>query len=157
MMGSAGLKQATEMAILNANYMAARLAGHYKVLYTGKAGTCAHEFILDLREFKASAGISESDIAKRLADYNFHAPTMSWPVAGTIMVEPTESEDKAELDRFCDALIAIRAEIAEIEAGLMDKDDNLLKNAPHTIMEVMAEEWTRPYSRAKAAYPMAGL
>merc|ERR1719198_639743 len=132
MMGSAGLRQATEVAILNANYMAARLAGHYKILYTGKAGTCAHEFIIDLREFKASAGITEADLAKRLADYNFHAPTMSWPVAGTIMVEPTESEDKAELDRFCDALIAIRAEIAEIEQGNMCREDNPLKNAPHT-------------------------
>merc|ERR1719502_18930 len=123
MMGSAGLRQATEVAILNANYMAARLSGHFKVLYTGSSGLCAHEFILDLREFKASAGISESDIAKRLADYNFHAPTMSWPVAGTIMVEPTESEDKAELDLFVDALISIRAEIAEIESGRMPKDD----------------------------------
>merc|ERR1719478_612550 len=116
-MGSHGLRKATELAILNANYMAARLSGHYKVL-------CAHEFILDLREFKASAGITESDIAKRLADYNFHAPTMSWPVAGTIMVEPTESEDKAELDRFVEALIAIRREIAEIESGKMSKEDN---------------------------------
>jgi len=157
MMGSVGLRQATEIAILNANYMAARLAGHYKVLYTGTSGLCAHEFILDLRDFKASAGVTEADVAKRLADFNFHAPTMSWPVAGTIMVEPTESEDKAELDRFCDALITIRAEIAEIEAGKMPKEDNPLKNAPHTIAEVMAEEWTRPYSRTKAAYPVKGL
>merc|ERR1712178_654633 len=126
MMGSAGLRAATQTAILNANYMAARLSGHYQVLYTGKSGFCAHEFILDLREFKASAGITEADIAKRLADYNFHAPTMSWPVAGTIMVEPTESEDKAELDRFCDAMISIRKEIAEIEQGFMDKVDNVL-------------------------------
>ena len=121
MMGSEGLRHATETAILNANYMAARLSGHYKVLYTGAAGTCAHEFILDLRDFKASAGVTEADVAKRLADYNFHAPTMSWPVGGTIMVEPTESEDRAELDRFCDALISIRAEIAQIEAGKMPK------------------------------------
>merc|ERR1711998_756811 len=141
MMGSRGLRQATETAILNANYMASRLSSHYKVLYTGASGLCAHEFILDLREFKTSAGVSEADVAKRLADYNFHAPTMSWPVAGTIMVEPTESEDKAELDRFCDALIAIRGEIAEIESGLMPKDDNVLKNAPHTASVVTAETW----------------
>ena len=157
MIGADGLRQATETAILNANYMAARLSGHYKVLYTGKEGLCAHEFILDLREFKASAGVTEADIAKRLADYNFHAPTMSWPVAGTIMVEPTESEDKAELDRFCDALISIRAEIAQIEQGVMPKDNNLLKNAPHTAAVVMADEWTRPYARTAAAYPVPGL
>merc|ERR1711990_1395823 len=131
-MGAGGLRQATEYAILNANYMAAKLSGHYKVLYTGTSGLCAHEFILDLREFKASAAVTEADIAKRLADYNFHAPTMSWPVGGTIMVEPTESEDKAELDRFCDAMISIRAEIAEIESGKISREDNVLKNAPHT-------------------------
>merc|ERR1719353_521451 len=157
MMGSQGLREATETAILNANYMAARLGSHYKVLFTGSNGLCAHEFILDLREFKASAGITESDVAKRLADYNFHAPTMSWPVAGTIMIEPTESEDKAELDRFCDALIAIRAEIAEIESGKMDKEDNVLKNAPHTIQAVMKESWPHPYTRQRAAYPVKGL
>jgi len=157
MMGSEGLRHATETAILNANYMAARLSGHYKVLYTGAAGTCAHEFILDLRDFKASAGVTEADVAKRLADYNFHAPTMSWPVGGTIMVEPTESEDRAELDRFCDALISIRAEIAQIEAGKMPKDDNLLKNAPHTAAVVMADTWEHPYSRNQAAFPMRAL
>jgi len=157
MMGSAGLRRATETAILNANYMAARLSGHYRVLYTGSSGLCAHEFILDCRDFKASAGISESDIAKRLADYNFHAPTMSWPVAGTIMVEPTESEDKAELDRFCDALISIRAEIAEIEQGIASKEDNLLKNAPHTASIVTAETWEHSYTRARAAFPMVGM
>jgi len=157
MMGSQGLRAATETAILNANYMAARLASHYKVLYTGKSGTCAHEFILDLRDFKASAGVTEADIAKRLADYNFHAPTMSWPVGGTIMIEPTESEDKAELDRFVDSLISIRKEIAEIEAGRQPKDNNVLKNAPHTASVVTATNWDRPYSRAKAVYPMAGL
>uniref|UniRef100_A0A7S0Q0B3 Glycine cleavage system P protein n=1 Tax=Coccolithus braarudii TaxID=221442 RepID=A0A7S0Q0B3_9EUKA len=157
MMGADGLRQATQTAILNANYMAARLSGHYKVLYTGKAGFCAHEFILDLREFKASSGVTEADVAKRLADYNFHAPTMSWPVAGTIMIEPTESEDKPELDRFCDSLIAIRAEIAQIEQGLMPRDDNLLKNAPHTAAVVMADEWNRPYSRTAAAYPLPSL
>ena len=157
MMGSEGLRAATQTAILNANYMAARLSGHYKVLYTGTSGLCAHEFILDLRDFKASAGVTEADVAKRLADYNFHAPTMSWPVGGTIMIEPTESEDKAELDRFCEALISIRAEISEIESGKMDREDNVLKNSPHTIQEVMAEEWTHPYSRAKAVYPVKGL
>ena len=157
MMGSTGLRQATEYAILNANYMAAKLSGHYKVLYTGTSGLCAHEFILDLRDFKASAGVTEADVAKRLADYNFHAPTMSWPVAGTIMVEPTESEDKAELDRFCEALISIRAEIAEIESGKMPKDDNVLKNAPHTAAVVTAEEWTHPYTRKQAVYPVPNL
>lgn len=157
MMGSQGLRAATETAILNANYMASRLASHYKVLYTGKSGTCAHEFILDLRDFKASAGVTEADVAKRLADYNFHAPTMSWPVGGTIMVEPTESEDKAELDRFVDSLISIRKEIAEIEAGRQPKDNNVLKNAPHTASVVTATKWDRPYSRSKAVYPMAGL
>merc|ERR1719191_2592831 len=145
MMGSGGLRESTEYAILNANYMASRLSAHYKVLYTGSEGLCAHEFILDLRDFKASAGITEADVAKRLADYNFHAPTMSWPVAGTIMVEPTESEDKAELDRFCDAMISIRAEIAEIEQGIMSKEDNPLKNAPHTASVVTAEKWEHGY------------
>lgn len=157
MMGAAGLKKATQIAILNANYMAARLSGHYKVLFTGKEGLCAHEFILDLRKFKASAGITEADVAKRLADYNFHAPTMSWPVAGTIMIEPTESEDKAELDRFVDALISIRAEIADIESGVQPQENNVLKNAPHTMTVCMAEKWDRPYPRAKAAYPTPGL
>jgi len=157
MMGSIGLRQATEFAILNANYMAAKLSTHYKVLYTGTSGLCAHEFILDLRDFKASAGVTEADIAKRLADYNFHAPTMSWPVGGTIMVEPTESEDKAELDRFCEALISIRKEIAEIESGKVPRDDNVLKNAPHTAAVVTADEWTRPYSRVQAAFPLPSL
>ena len=152
-----GLREATETAILNANYMAARLGSHYKVLFTGSNGLCAHEFILDLREFKASAGLTESDVAKRLADYNFHAPTMSWPVAGTIMVEPTESEDRAELDRFCDALISIRKEIAEVEQGLMPKEDNVLTNAPHTMAVVAAEKWERPYTRTKAVYPLPSL
>jgi len=157
MMGSQGLRNATEIAILNANYMAARLSSHYKVLYTGKAGLCAHEFILDLREFKASAGVTESDVAKRLADYNFHAPTMSWPVAGTIMIEPTESEDKAELDRFCEALIHIRKEIAQIESGQLSKEDNPLKNAPHTASVVTADKWEHGYPRSQAAWPQAGL
>ena len=157
MMGSQGLRDATSTAILNANYMAARLSDHYDVLYTGTNGLCAHEFILDLRHLKASSGVTEADVAKRLADYNFHAPTMSWPVGGTIMVEPTESEDRAELDRFVNALISIRAEIAAIEDGSMPQDDNPLKNAPHTAAVVMAEDWAHPYSRKMAAFPMAGL
>ena len=154
MLGAAGLKRSTEFAILNANYMKARLENDYKILYTGKNGTCAHEFIVDLRPFKASAGIEAEDIAKRLMDYNFHAPTLSFPVAGTIMIEPTESEDKAELDRFCDAMISIRKEIAAIENGIADKLDNILKHAPHTQFIVMADEWTRPYSRQQAAFPL---
>jgi len=157
MMGEAGLTQATKIAILNANYMATRLSKHYTILFTGKNGTCAHEFIIDLRDFKNTANIVEEDIAKRLQDYTFHSPTMSWPVGGTIMVEPTESEPLYEMDRFCDAMISIRAEIAEIEAGLVDKKDNLLKNAPHTQDMVISTEWTRPYSREKAAFPMPYL
>jgi glycine dehydrogenase len=154
MLGSEGLRKSTEMAILNANYMKARLEKDYSILYTGKNGTCAHEFILDLRPFKQTAGIEAEDVAKRLMDYNFHAPTMSFPVAGTIMIEPTESEDKAELDRFCDALLQIRAEITAVETGMMDKQDNPLKHAPHTQKVVMAETWTRPYSRQQAAFPL---
>lgn len=156
MMGGTGLKKATQVAILNANYMAARLSEHYSILYTGKHGFCAHEFILDLRMFK-KFGIVEEDVAKRLQDYNFHAPTMSWPVVGTLMVEPTESEPLYELDRMCDALISIRKEIAEIEMGLADPNDNVLKGAPHTADVVMASEWTRPYSRERAAFPFAYL
>jgi glycine dehydrogenase len=154
MLGAEGLRKSTEMAILNANYMKARLEKDYSILYTGKNGTCAHEFILDLRPFKQTAGIEAEDVAKRLMDYNFHAPTMSFPVAGTIMIEPTESEDKAELDRFCDALLQIRAEISAIETGMMDKHDNPLKHAPHTQKVVMAETWTRSYSRQQAAFPL---
>jgi glycine dehydrogenase len=153
MMGAAGLTQATKVAILNANYIAKRLEAYYPVLYKGKNGLVAHECILDLRSLKKSANIEIDDIAKRLMDYGFHAPTVSWPVAGTIMVEPTESESKAELDRFCDALIAIRQEIAAIEAGKVDVQDNLLKNAPHTAESLIAGEWTHPYSREQAAYP----
>jgi len=152
MMGGTGLTHATKMAIVNANYMAKRLEKHYKILYTGKNGTCAHEFIVDLREFKAF-GITETDIAKRLHDYNFHSPTMSWPVGGTLMIEPTESEPLYELDRLCDALISIRAEIAEVQAGAADKDDNVLKNAPHTAERVISDSWKHKYSREKAAYP----
>lgn len=154
MLGAEGLRAATEYAILNANYMRARLAGHYDILYTNNTGQCAHEFIVDLRPFKKSAEIEAEDVAKRLMDYGFHAPTMSFPVAGTIMIEPTESEDKAELDRFCDALISIRQEIRAIEEGKMDKKDNPLKNAPHTQLTVMAEQWPHAYSRMDAAFPL---
>ncbi len=153
MMGAAGLTQATQVAILNANYIARRLESFYPVLYKGKAGLVAHECILDLRRFKKSAGIEVDDIAKRLMDYGFHAPTVSWPVAGTMMVEPTESESKEELDRFCDAMIAIRQEIQEIEAGKVDAHDNVLKNAPHTAQALITGEWNHSYSREQAAYP----
>ena len=152
LMGGAGLTKATEVAILNANYIAKRLETHYPVLYKGKNGLVAHECILDLRQFKKTAEIEVDDIAKRLIDYGFHPPTVSWPVAGTVMVEPTESESKTELDRFCDAMIAIREEIREIEAG-GDRHNNLLKNAPHTAADLTADEWSRPYSRQRAAYP----
>jgi glycine dehydrogenase len=154
MLGAEGVKKATEYAILNANYMKARLENDFDILYTGSNGTCAHEFIVDLRPFKASAGIEAEDVAKRLMDYGFHAPTMSFPVPGTIMIEPTESEDKAELDRFCDALLAIRKEIAAIEKGEMDKINNALKNAPHTQLSVVSDDWLRPYSREQAAFPL---
>ncbi|MEM9997942.1 MAG: aminomethyl-transferring glycine dehydrogenase [Bacteroidota bacterium] len=152
MMGAEGLTEATRRAILNANYMAKRLEGHYDVLYRGPGGTVAHEFILDTRPF-GEAGISPEDIAKRLMDYGYHAPTMSWPVTGTLMVEPTESETKAELDRFCDAMIAIRSEIQEIELGVVDAEQSALKHAPHTAAVVTATEWDRPYTREQAAYP----
>ncbi len=154
MLGATGLKRSTEFAILNANYMKTRLQNDYKILYTGKNGTCAHEFIVDLRPFKTSAGIEAEDVAKRLMDYNFHAPTLSFPVAGTIMIEPTESEDKAELDRFCDAMLSIRKEIAAIENGNADKLDNILKHAPHTQFIIAADDWTRPYTRQEAAFPL---
>ncbi len=154
MLGADGIRMSTEYAILNANYMKARLEKYYPILYTGKNGTCAHEFIVDLRPFKQTAGVEAEDIAKRLIDYGFHAPTMSFPVAGTIMIEPTESEDKAELDRFCDAMIAIHGEIKDIETGKADKLNNPLKNAPHTQAVVCADEWTRPYSRQEAAFPL---
>ena len=153
MMGSEGLTNATRMAILNANYIKARLEGHYRILYAGTKGRCAHEMIVDCRDFK-KAGIEVEDIAKRLMDYGFHAPTVSFPVAGTLMIEPTESEPKEELDRFCDTLIEIRNEIREIEEGKADRDNNVLKHAPHTAAVVTADEWKRPYSRQKAAYPL---
>jgi glycine dehydrogenase len=154
MLGAKGLELATSYAILNANYMKARLEKAYPILYTGKNGTCAHEFIIDLRPFKASAGIEAEDVAKRLIDYGFHAPTMSFPVPGTIMIEPTESEDKGELDRFCDALLSIHAEIKAIENGSFDKVDNPLKNAPHTQHVICADEWNHAYSRQVAAFPL---
>ncbi len=154
MMGAAGLTRATEVAILNANYVARRLAPHYPILYTAKSGMVAHECIIDCRGFGADSGVQVEDIAKRLQDFGYHAPTMSWPVAGTLMIEPTESESKAELDRFCDAMIAIRGEITAISAGTMDRADNPLKNAPHTAREVMADDWSHGYSRHQAAFPL---
>ena len=154
MLGATGLQLATAYAILNANYMKSRLEKKYTILYAGKNGTCAHEFIIDLRPFKTSAGIEAEDVAKRLIDYGFHAPTMSFPVAGTIMIEPTESEDKAELDRFCDALISIHDEIVAIEKGVSNKLDNPLKNAPHTQKVICADEWKHAYTRQEAAFPL---
>ena len=153
MMGSEGLTNATKYAILNANYIKSRLEKYYPVLYSGSQGRCAHEMILDCRSFK-NFGIEVTDIAKRLMDYGFHAPTVSFPVAGTVMIEPTESEPKHELDRFCDAMIAIRSEISDVETGTLDKIDNPLKNAPHTSAVVTADEWSHPYSRQKAAFPL---
>jgi glycine dehydrogenase len=154
MLGAEGVKKATEYAILNANYMRARLEPYYKILFTGREGMCAHEFIVDLRPFKASAGIEAEDVAKRLMDYGFHAPTLSFPVPGTIMIEPTESEDKGELDRFCDALISIHGEIKAIEDGSSDKADNALKNSPHTQHVICADEWSHKYTRKQAAFPL---
>jgi glycine dehydrogenase len=157
LMGAEGLRRATEVAILNANYVATRLRDHYPVLYTGRNHRVAHECILDLRPLKETSGITAEDIAKRLIDYGFHAPTMSFPVAGTLMVEPTESEGLAELDRFIDAMIAIRAEVAAVESGASDRSDNVLKNAPHTAQMLMVEEWHHDYTRESAAYPLAAL
>mmetsp|Transcript_15918 Transcript_15918/g.38750 ORF Transcript_15918/g.38750 Transcript_15918/m.38750 type:complete len:1038 (-) Transcript_15918:416-3529(-) len=153
MMGSKGLANASKRAILNANYMAKRLEDHYPILFRGKNGTCAHEFILDLRPLKETAGVEAEDVAKRLMDYGYHSPTMSWPVTGTLMVEPTESESMAELDRFCNAMIAIREEVRDIENGAMPKDVNPLKMAPHPASVVMGDKWDRPYSRETAAFP----
>jgi len=155
LLGSTGLRRATEYAILNANYMKARLEKYFKVLYLGKKGTCAHEFIVDIRPFKSTSGIEAEDVAKRLMDYGFHAPTMSFPVPGTIMIEPTESEPKAELDRFCDAMISIHEEITSIESGKSDKLDNPLKNAPHTMGMICDDIWNHQYSRKEAAFPLA--
>jgi glycine dehydrogenase len=153
LMGGAGLTRATELAILNANYMARRLAQHFELLFTGERGMVAHEFILDLRPLERASGVTAEDVAKRLMDYGFHAPTLSFPVAGTLMIEPTESESKAELDRLCDALVAIHGEIRAIIEGRMDRADNPLKNAPHTAAEVVVTDWRHPYSREKAAFP----
>ena len=153
MMGGEGLTNATKIAILNANYIKERLSGHYKILYTGSNGRCAHEMIVDCRDFK-KAGIEVEDLAKRLMDYGFHAPTVSFPVAGTLMIEPTESETKDELDRFCDALISIRNEVREVEEGKADRENNVLKRAPHTAAVITADNWDRPYGRQKAAFPL---
>jgi glycine dehydrogenase len=156
MMGREGMKKATQVAILNANYIANRLSDAYPVLYTGKNGRVAHECIIDIRPFKASCGINEEDVAKRLIDYGFHSPTMSFPVPGTLMIEPTESESLAEIDRFCEAMLAIRDEISAIEKGQQDALDNALKNAPHTPAD-LAGEWNHNYSREDAAYPVKSL
>jgi glycine dehydrogenase len=156
MLGAEGVTAATKFAMLNANYLKARLQGHYPVLYSGANGRVAHELIFDLRPFKAH-GVDETDVAKRLMDYGFHAPTVSFPVAGTLMVEPTESEPLEELDRFCDAMIAIWSEIQAVIDGSADKVDNPLKNAPHTAQDVAADEWTHKYTRAQAAYPVPSL
>jgi glycine dehydrogenase len=157
LMGGAGLTRATQVAILSANYMAKRLSGHYQVLYTGQSGRVAHEFVIDCRPFKKTAGIEVEDIAKRLMDYGLHAPTMSWPVPGTLMIEPTESESRAEIDRYCDAMIAIREEIRAIEEGRADPGDNVLKNAPHTMAALCADQWSHAYGREQAAFPVAWL
>jgi glycine dehydrogenase len=153
LMGEEGLTKASKVAILNANYIAKRLEPHYPVVYRGKAGFVAHECIIDLRPLKGAAGVEVEDVAKRLMDYGIHAPTVSWPVAGTMMIEPTESESLRELDRFCDAMIAIRAEVRAIEEGRMDGGNNPLKRAPHTAHDIASDQWDRPYSREVAAFP----
>jgi glycine dehydrogenase len=157
MLGAEGATASTQIAMLSANYLKARLEPHYPVLYAGDNGRIAHELIFDLRPLRAKSGIDETDVAKRLMDYGFHAPTVSFPVPGTLMVEPTESEPKEELDRFCDAMIAIRKEIDDVAAGKADAKDNVLKNAPHTAQDVSSDAWTHPYSREQAAYPVAVL
>jgi glycine dehydrogenase len=157
MMGGQGLKEATEVAILNANYIAKRLAPFYPILYTGNAGLVAHECIIDVRQLSEHSGITVEDVAKRLMDYGFHAPTMSWPVGGTLMIEPTESESKAELDRFCDVMIAIHGEITAVSRGELDASDNPLKNAPHPAEMVCGNEWPHTYTREQAAFPLPYL
>ena len=157
MMGAAGLKHATETAILSANYISKRLAEHYPTLYASANGHVAHECILDLRQLKESSSVMAEDVAKRLIDYGFHAPTLSFPVANTLMVEPTESEHLAELDRFVDAMIAIREEIRQVETGAWPQDDNPLKNAPHTAESLLAGDWSHPYTREAAAFPVKSL
>jgi glycine dehydrogenase len=156
MMGRDGMKKATQVAILNANYIARRLADAFPILYTGRNGRVAHECIVDLRPYKETCGISEEDVAKRLIDYGFHSPTMSFPVPGTLMIEPTESESLAEIDRFCEAMLSIREEIRAVETGEMDPEDNPLRNAPHTV-EDLAINWTHVYEREIAAYPVKSL
>ena len=157
MMGAEGLTEATKIAILNANYVAKRLNDCFPVLYTGNKGLVAHECIIDLRNLSEVSGITVEDVAKRLMDYGYHAPTMSWPVGGTLMIEPTESESKAELDKFCDAMISIHGEIQAVIDGDADKEDNVLKNAPHTAEMVISDDWNHKYSREQAAYPVASL
>jgi glycine dehydrogenase len=157
LMGGTGLVEATKVAILSANYIAHRLKDHYPILYTGTNGNVAHECIIDIRPIKEASGISEEDIAKRLIDFGFHAPTMSFPVAGTLMVEPTESESLAELDRFCDALITIRDEIRAVQDGALDATDNPLVNAPHTLADITVNNWEHAYTREQAAYPVDSL
>jgi glycine dehydrogenase len=154
MLGRTGMTDATRYAILNANYIKSRLEKHYPVLYTRPNGRVAHEMIFDLRPLKQASGIEETDVAKRLMDYGFHAPTVSFPVAGTLMIEPTESEAQDELDRFCDAMISIRAEIQAVIDGKADRKDNVLKNAPHTAAAVAADDWSHAYSREQAAFPL---
>lgn len=156
MLGRKGVTDATKVAILNANYIKARLEHEYPVLYTGENDRVAHELIIDLRQFKAG-GVSAEDVAKRLIDYGFHSPTLSFPVAGTIMIEPTESESQSELDRFCDAMLSIKKEIEEVISGAADTKNNVLCNAPHTLELISADEWSLPYSRSKAAYPLPYL
>ncbi len=153
LLGPDGLRQATEAAILNANYLGTKLEEHFPILFHGEKGRVAHEFILDLRPGRDASGVTDEDVAKRLMDYGFHSPTQSFPVAGTLMVEPTESESKYELDRFCEAMTSIRAEIEAIEKGIADPKDNLLKNAPHTSAMIAVESWDHPYSREQAVFP----
>jgi glycine dehydrogenase len=155
MLGSEGCTESTRAAILNANYLKSRLEEAYDVLYLGKSGRVAHEFIVDFRKWKNTIGLEVEDVAKRLMDYGFHAPTVSFPVAGTMMIEPTESEGLEELDRFCEAMLTIREEIRELEMGMADAEDNVLKNAPHTLLDIIDEPWSHSYSREKAVYPAA--
>jgi glycine dehydrogenase len=157
MLGPEGLRKSTEIAVLGANYLAARLAPYYPVLYTGPGGYVAHECIIDIRQIDAEVGVTNEDIAKRLIDYGFHAPTMSFPVAGTLMIEPTESESLVELDRFVDAMIQIRAEIDRVAAGEVELESSVLRNAPHPAEDLLVEDWGRPYSREVAAYPVPSL
>ena len=157
LLGGSGLKKSSQVAILNANYLARRLNEHFPIVYTGKNGLVAHECIIDIRPLKADTGISEEDIAKRLIDYGFHAPTMSWPVAGTLMIEPTESEPKAELDRFCEAMISIRREADRVYKGEWDKTDNPLKNSPHPAEDLTDPQWNHCYSQETAFYPLASI